>query len=338
MRNELNTLTMILYSLLGITMAFVISCPIQIIRFYDSAKKEQSEYEQLKLEAFSDSSEYENDDSEVLSQEQSDNENVEDNTEDEEEYSFQMISTSNSSQTQKRKGLISLLPVNDPTSGATVMLRQTKQEEETTKPAKKKLKITKSTTGMRIDWPKLREINADAIGWMRIEGTIIDYPVVQADDNEYYLRHSFRQAETSAGCLFADYSNSLGEDKNIVIYGHNLGKTSKTMFTSLLNYYDPSYFQAHRYILFDTIYGSAKWEIVSVYKFDVNNINEYNYTQQEFASKTEYKQFLKKTKELSLYDTGVTVTYEDEILTLSTCDREMYGKTGRCVIVAKKIY
>ena len=189
--------------------------------------------------------------------------------------------------------------------------------------------------GMGIDFQSLYEVNPDVMGWIRIDDTPVDYPVVQGDDNDYYLNRSFKRSKSSSGVPFLDFTNSFDPmDSNLVIYGHNMGNGKTTMFSSLLKYYDEEYFNKHPVIEFDTVAGAGSWRIFSVFKFDVNNISDFNYTQHNFGSLADFQAFIANAKAHSLYDCGVTPEFGSHIITLSTCDRGTYGRSGRCVIMA----
>lgn len=189
--------------------------------------------------------------------------------------------------------------------------------------------------GMGINFQELYEVNPDVVGWIRIDDTAVDYPVVQADDNDYYLKRSFKGSKSSSGVPFMDFTNSYDPmDGNLVIYGHNMGSGKTTMFSTLLKYYDEDYYNRHPTIEFDTLAGAGVWDIFAVFKFDVNNISSFNYTQHNYGSPADFQAFIANAKAYSLYDTGITPEYGSHMLTLSTCDRNTYGKTGRCVIMA----
>lgn len=190
--------------------------------------------------------------------------------------------------------------------------------------------------GMGIDFVNLYDKNSDIKGWIRIDGTKLDYPVVQTSNNDYYLNHSFSKSKSSSGCPFIDFTNTAPTDTNVIIYGHNMN-SSKTMFSPLLKYYDEDYYRQHPTINFDYIEGSGVWQIFAVFMFDINNLEQFNYSQHNFGSEAEFREFIAKAKSYGTYDTGVDVAYGDHIITLSTCDRQEYGKAGRCVVMAKYV-
>lgn len=212
----------------------------------------------------------------------------------------------------------------------------TDNSESATSPRKSPT-ISNYSGGMGIDFQNLYNKNSDIVGWIRISGTVVDYPVVQASNNEYYLKRSFSKASSSSGCLFVDFTNKVPSDKNIVIYGHNMGSGKTTMFSTLLKYYDENYFKKHPSIQLDMLDGAGTWQIFAAFMFNVADIEKFNYSQHNFGSEAEFNDFISKAKSYTGYNTGVNVSYGDHIITLSTCDRQMYGKQGRCVVMAKYV-
>ena len=174
-----------------------------------------------------------------------------------------------------------------------------------------------------IDFNKLINKNPDTIGWIKVLGTDINYPVVQTNNNDFYLTHSFDKSYNKAGWIFADYINKNLKnnelDKNTIIYGHNLNNGS--MFSNIENHY----------INFSTLNNNMVWEVFSTYTIE----KEEYYIQSNFSSDEEYISFLNTIKNRSTYKYDVNISKEDKILTLSTCTN--VGK-GRTVLHAKLIY
>lgn len=175
----------------------------------------------------------------------------------------------------------------------------------------------------------LKETNPDTVGWLTVNNTTVNYPVVQAPNNSYYLNHDFNKNSNSLGWIFMDYRNNPSElDQNTVIYGHNLAK-DKIMFGNLsatMNvkwYTNPS----NQYITFNTASGDMRWRIFSIYKIPATNDYLYN----TFETQNDFLAFVDKLKSRSIYDFGVTVKENDKIVTLSTCQNS--GK-NRLVIHA----
>ncbi|MBP3463008.1 MAG: class B sortase [Clostridia bacterium] len=180
----------------------------------------------------------------------------------------------------------------------------------------------------KVDFEKLKEINNQIVAYLKVKGTKIEYAVVQAKDNNYYLRRNLDKKYNVGGSIFMDYKNKLdGTDKNIVIYGHNIKDGS--MFGTLKNILDEEWYNNEQnYIInLTTEKEEQKYQVFSVYKIE----NEDYYIDTEFK-KNEFKKFVKTLKDRSIKDFKVEVTEEDSILTLSTCaDNNKY----RIVLHAK---
>ena len=172
----------------------------------------------------------------------------------------------------------------------------------------------------------------DVKGWFKVPGTSIDYPVFQSSDNNRYLRHNRDNVNDMWGELLLDYRNNVNnmyDMKNFIIYGHNTEEDS--WFTPLLNYRSKEFFDNHKYIEFSTINDNYKWEIFTVYL----TTTDFFYIDTVFKDKNEYYDFLTTCKNKSLYDTGVSISKDDTILTLTTCE---YSKVnGRFVVQAKLV-
>ena len=187
------------------------------------------------------------------------------------------------------------------------------------------------------EYELIHQKNQKLIGWVKIDNTIIDYPVMQTVNNEYYLDHNFNQEEDRNGCIFMDYQCDVikGCD-NIILYGHHM-KSGK-MFGTLNKYSKQSYYEEHPTIQFDTIYEKGTYQVMYVFRSKVYSEEEVTFKYYQFinaASEMEFDSAMNEMAALSLYDTGVTAAYGDKLLTLSTCDYQ--EKKGRFVVVAKKI-
>lgn len=183
----------------------------------------------------------------------------------------------------------------------------------------------------------LYEENHDLVGWLSIAGMKIDYPVMQCDDNEYYLSHDFYGNEDKYGCLFVkDIADVDMPSDNFIIYGHNMKDGS--MFGDLDLYKKEAFYREHTLIRFDTLYEERTYEIVAVflsrvYKVEEEGFRYYNFYNAE--TEEEFLCFYNNIKEASLYDTDVTAEYGDTFLTLSTC--AYHEEDGRLVVVAKLV-
>ena len=187
------------------------------------------------------------------------------------------------------------------------------------------------------EYEKIHQKNQRLIGWVKIDDTIIDYPVMQTVNNEYYLDHNFNQEEDRNGCIFMDYQCDVVKGcDNIILYGHHM-KSGK-MFGTLNKYSKESYYEEHPTIQFDTIYEKGTYQVMYVFRSKVYSEEDVTFKYYQFinaASEKEFNSYIHEMSALSLYDTGVTASYGDQLLTLSTCDYQ--EKKGRFVVVAKKI-
>lgn len=183
---------------------------------------------------------------------------------------------------------------------------------------------------------KLYEENQDLVAWLSIEGTRIDYPVMQCGDDEYYLNHSFYREESKYGCLYVrERADVHTPGTNFIIYGHNM--KDGAMFGKLEMYQEESFFLEHPVISFDTLYEERTYEILAVFRSQVyrQDENVFKYYQfYEADTPEEFASFYQNIKALSLYDTGVTAEFGDTFLTLSTC--AYHVEDGRFVVVAKR--
>lgn len=172
--------------------------------------------------------------------------------------------------------------------------------------------------------------NPDCIGWLRISGTKIDYPVMQTKDNpQYYLHRDFNKQYSYLGTSFMDSRCDMNYDNNLIIYGHNM-KDGK-MFADLLKYRDKAYCQEHNVIQFNINGKTYNYELFAVCK--VKSDDEwYGYTCQ--TDKESFNNLISHIKDKSLYQTDKSVEYGDYFLTLSTCE---YSQTnGRLIVIAKR--
>ena len=185
-------------------------------------------------------------------------------------------------------------------------------------------------------YSKLYERNNDMVGWIKIDGTKLNYPVMQSIDNpDFYLKHGFDKEYTDYGCPYVQENcDVLLPSDNIVIYGHNMDDGS--MFATLENYKSKSFWSEHKKISFDTLTSKSEYEIVAVFTTTVYSDDRFKYYEFTCAEeKEDFDNYISKCKELSLYDTGVKAEYGDKLISLSTC--EYSNKNGRIVVVAKRI-
>ena len=165
-----------------------------------------------------------------------------------------------------------------------------------------------------MDFTALREVNSDILGWILIPNTRISYPLVQGEDNDYYLKRTWRKTKSDVGSIFMEYQCSEDlSDFNTIIYGHRMNNGS--MFGSLKNYSSTEYLKAHPMIYITNNNGAHVYEIFSVYEADVTGLT-YRIGQFTDAEKQNYIDWC---LEQSTVDCGVIPKITDQIVTLSTC-------------------
>jgi len=183
----------------------------------------------------------------------------------------------------------------------------------------------------KINFKALKEANNDTVGFLKVKGTEIEYPVVKGNNNDFYLNHSFDKSSNAAGWIFVDYRNKLdGTDKNVIIYGHN--RRDGSMFYTLKSILNKDWYEKKENLKvnFITEAENAVYEVFSVYEIEAENY----YTKTNFNTSDEYTKFLETIKKRSKKDFDINLTSEDKILTLSTCAN---NNKYRVVLHAKKI-
>lgn len=196
-------------------------------------------------------------------------------------------------------------------------------------------------TGQRailMEFAPILQQNADFAGWITIEGTNIDNPIIlNRDGGDFYLTHNFNGEEDINGTLFMDARCDIAErSTNLIIYGHNM--KSGQMFGDLKKYLQEDFFSSHKQVIFDTIYEKGIYEIFAVclgevHYRDENTFRYYNFIQAD--TEEEYQAFLDNIRELSVFISEELPNYGDDLLTLSTCNN--YTEDGRLFLVARKI-
>ena len=180
--------------------------------------------------------------------------------------------------------------------------------------------------------------NSDMVGWIQIEGTSIDYPVMQTPaDPNYYLKHDFEKHYTDYGCPFMQADcDALCPSDNLIIYGHNMKDGS--MFADLAKYRSKDFWQAHKTVWFDTALGSCAYEIFAVIhttvQADATDAFPF-YRFVDAAAPEDFAAYVSACKARALYDTVIFTEYGDKLLTLSTCDN--ITDNGRLLVIAKRI-
>lgn len=197
---------------------------------------------------------------------------------------------------------------------------------------------TKTFTVMDAFKPLLAK-NRNIIGWITIDDTDIDYPVMKSltGNGDYYLDHNFDQQKDKNGALFMDdRCDVMKPTSNWLIYGHHM-KSGK-MFGDLVKYKDEAFYNDHKTVKFDTLYEPGKYEVMAAFESKVYTDTDVGFRYYDFIDPETELDFMKgvtNMKALSLYDTGVDAQYGDQLLTLSTCDYEQ--DNGRFVVVCKRV-
>ena len=218
-------------------------------------------------------------------------------------------------------------------------LKQNKEQEnnfeelieivEQTNPEDKK----QEETVINID--NLYAINSDIVGWLKINDTTINYPIMQTkSDPNYYLHRDFYKKYSSYGTPYMSEECNINTSDNLVIYGHHMNH--KKVFGALENYKSKEFYENHKIIDFTTLEEMKKYEIFVVFKtvvYSKNTFKYYNFV--NFSNEDEFNTFVNKCKELSFYETNIKPKYHDKFITLSTC--EYSNKNGRLVVIARKI-
>ncbi len=183
---------------------------------------------------------------------------------------------------------------------------------------------------------KLYQENNDLVGWITIDNTKIDYPVMYTKGEDYYLYRDFYKNDFVSGSIYVDKHNTVKpRDVNLLIHGHSMADGS--MFMGLLNYYDEEYYKEHPTITFYTLEEKEEYEIIAVFVSKVYNVDDNVFKYYKFygsKTKEEYDDYISNIKRLSLYDIDASATYPEKLITLSTC--EYSQEDGRMVVVGRK--
>ncbi len=188
---------------------------------------------------------------------------------------------------------------------------------------------------INVDFNELKNKNKDTVAFLKVNGTNINYPVVQTNDNKYYLSHSFNKKANDAGWVFLDYRNNIDKlQDNTIIYAH--GRLDKTMFGSLKNIFSNNWYKdTDNYVInLSTPSENTLWQVISVYKIPT----ETYYLTTNFGTEKSHQKFIDTIISRSKYDFGASVNTNDKILTLSTCynDREKVVLHARLIKKRKR--
>ena len=181
-----------------------------------------------------------------------------------------------------------------------------------------------------VDFKELKKLNSDTKGWIKVNGTNINYPFVQTNNNDYYLNHSITKQRNSAGWVFMDYRNNIASfNKNTIIYAH--ARVNQYMFGTLKNTLKSNWLNNtnNHVIKLSTEKQNTLWQVFSIYHIPTTN----DYIQTTFNSDDEFLEFAEMLQNRSIHKFNTTITKNDKILTLSTC----YGNDEKLVVHAKLI-
>lgn len=208
-----------------------------------------------------------------------------------------------------------------------VELAEQSAENETAQP------VQPQEPTMLARYEALYRENNDLVGWIKIDGTNINYPVVQSKDApNFYLKHDFEKNYTDYGCPYAQQNCDVqAPSDNVVLYGHNM--KDGTMFCDLTNYKSESFWAQHRTIQFDTLTQKNEYTVIAAFKGEAAELFAYN-AFVDAETPEEFDAYVAAVKELALYDTGISAAYGDKLITLSTCEYSF--ENGRMVVVAKR--
>ncbi len=177
----------------------------------------------------------------------------------------------------------------------------------------------------------LKNVNKDVNGWLYVNNTNVNYPIVQSSDNDYYLNHQLDKKYNSAGWIFMDYRNNsiMNNNKNTIIYGHGL--YNNALFGSLKNTIKDKWFKNNKNLVIKSVDNSYSylWQIFSIYTIPTTS----DYIITDFNNDDEYVNFLDLISNRSIYNFNVNLNKDDKIITLSTC----YNSSTKLVIHAKLI-
>ena len=185
---------------------------------------------------------------------------------------------------------------------------------------------------------ELQQENTDIKGWIRIEDTKINYPILQSNNNYYYLTHNYKKEKSSYGSIFINSNcNIKNSNANVIIYGHDM--KDGQMFQDLIKYQEKLFYEQHPIIKIASEESEEEYEIIATFKSrvfykDEKNVFRY-YQYYDFENESKYNEYINNCKKIQLYDTGRTATYGEQLITLITC--EYSQENGRMVVVAKKV-
>lgn len=217
------------------------------------------------------------------------------------------------------------------TNGETSAIGEnTTSPASTTEPTQKVLRVLPSLQKLFLE-------NQDLVGWIKIEGTPVDYPVMYTPfQGDYYLYRNFEKKDSKYGLPFVDPGSRIyPRSTNILIHGHHMRDGS--MFATLAKYQSESFYKNHKRVQFDTVVEAGEYEIFAAFLVDVGNISDQDFVYYKFVqadTAQEFDDYVQNALAQSLFDTGIKPEFGDQLLTLSTCSYQV--EEGRMVVVARK--
>lgn len=183
-------------------------------------------------------------------------------------------------------------------------------------------------------YENLLDLNEDLVGWIHINDTNINYPVMMTPSNpEYYLRRDFEKNTSTSGVPFIGMGCDINpQTNNVIIYGHNM--RNGTMFSDLTSYLNKSFYEEHKTVSFSTLSEEQEYEILAVFVIDTSigngHFDFYNFTD---MNETKFETYVDTAKSLSRYETNIDATFGDRLITLVTCEKTS-STNGRLVVIA----
>lgn len=185
---------------------------------------------------------------------------------------------------------------------------------------------------IRPQFADLRAVNENIVGWVSVDGTKLNNPILQAEDNEFYLDRNFKDNSSRAGSVFMDYRNDMNaSNRNTILYGHAM--KNGTMFGDLKKYGNQDYAEEHATVYFDSLYEGYDVEVFAAYETTI----DFYYIETDFETDDDFNEYIGEVKERSLIDMPVDVEPDDQIITLSTCNNLVTSSDRRYVVQGKLV-
>lgn len=197
---------------------------------------------------------------------------------------------------------------------------------------------TDPETGILTRYLDFYNRNPDMVGWIKIEGTKLNYPVMQTPhDKDFYLKHNFEREYSDWGAVYArEECDVFKPSDNVTLYGHTMKDGS--MFACLHEYTEKEVWEGNNVIFYDTLYERHVYQIFAVFATTASMGEGFSYHRMEDAAdEEEFNEFIATCKELAFYETGITPQYGEKVICLSTCEYIEYPDHGRLVVAAVRI-